>query len=152
MGAIRPALRRVAVPERADGGQLDEGAGHTAVTARWGYLGSRGQVMPGPGHTVERPAPADLPAGLGPAVVDVYLNEGTRWGGVPRAVWAYTLGGYPVLKKWLSYRQEDVLGRALTVEEVEYFQAVARRIAALITMADALDASYTAVAARPPGE
>lgn len=144
-GSIRPELRRIAVPERADGTGIDEHRGHTAVTARWGYLGSKGQVMPGTGHTVEHPAPTGLPAALGSAVVDVYLNDATRWAGVPRAVWAFTLGGYPVLKKWLSYRQEDVLGRPLSMREVEYFQTVARRIAALLLLADELDASYAAV-------
>ena len=58
--------------------------------------------MPGGGHTVTRPAPADQPDAFGAGVVDVYLNDGTRWAGVPSAVWTYTLGGYPVLKKWLS--------------------------------------------------
>jgi hypothetical protein len=29
---------------------------------------------------------------------------------VPSRVWAYTLGGYQVIKKWLSYREHDVLG------------------------------------------
>ena len=143
-GAVRPELRPVAVPERADGGQLDEAAGHTAVTARWGFLGSRGQTMPGPGHTVQRPAPDAQPAALGPHALDVYLNPGTRWGTVPSAVWAYTFGGYPVLKKWLSYRQADVLGRALTIDEVEHVQHTARRIAALLLLGDDLDAAYAA--------
>lgn len=117
------------------------------MTVRWGYLGSRGQTMPGGGHTVTRPAPADQPDAFGAGVVDVYLNDGTRWAGVPSAVWTYTLGGYPVLKKWLSYRQQDVLGRALTIEEVEHVQQTARRIAALLLLGADLDASYAAVCA-----
>ena len=38
------------------------------------------------------------------------------------AIWAYKLGGYQVLKKWLSYREYAVLGRVLTPEEVRYFE------------------------------
>ena len=32
---------------------------------------------------------------------------------VPAAVWTYKLGGYQMLKKWLSYRERDILGRTL---------------------------------------
>ena len=32
---------------------------------------------------------------------------------VPEAEWNYTLGGYLVLKKWLSYRESPLLGRLL---------------------------------------
>jgi hypothetical protein len=31
---------------------------------------------------------------------------------VPPRVWDYTLGGYQVIKKWLNYREQSVLGRA----------------------------------------
>ena len=35
------------------------------------------------------------------------------WRNIPATVWTYNLGGYQVLKKWLSYREHDVsLGRA----------------------------------------
>ena len=42
------------------------------------------------------------------------MNDTTRWKDVPVDVWNYTLGGYQVLKKWLSYREKQVLGRALS--------------------------------------
>ena len=44
---------------------------------------------------------------------------------------SYKLGGYQVLKKWLSYRERPVLGRALTLEEALYFAEVAWRIGAI---------------------
>ena len=52
------------------------------------------------------------------------------------AVWRYKLGGYQVLKKWLSYRERPVLGRALRPEEVLYFAEVARRIMKILSIAD----------------
>ena len=58
-------------------------------------------------------AAADLVARLGPPV-DVWLNDVAQWRTVPRAVWEFRIGGYQVLKKWLSYREADVLGRPLT--------------------------------------
>src|SRR6186713_3310502 len=58
---------------------------------------------------------------LGPDTLDIYLNEAAYWRNVPRQVWEYTLGGYQVLKKWLSYREEALLGRPLSIDEVDYF-------------------------------
>ena len=48
----------------------------------------------------------------------MYLNARAFWRNVPAVVWVYKLGGYQVLKKWLSYRERGVLGRALLPEEV----------------------------------
>ena len=42
---------------------------------------------------------------LGEETLDVYLNAGCYWKNVPRPAWEFTLGGYQVLKKWLSYRE-----------------------------------------------
>lgn len=44
------------------------------------------------------------------------------------------LGGYQVLKKWLSYREHKVLDRPLSPEEVQHFSATARRIAAILQL------------------
>ena len=67
---------------------------------------------------------------------DIYLNGNAYWRNVPAAVWRYKLGGYQVLKKWLSYRERGVLGRALLPEEVLYFTEVARRIGGILTITD----------------
>jgi hypothetical protein len=32
-------------------------------------------------------------------------------------VWDYTIGGYQVIKKWLSYREHKLLVRPLTTDE-----------------------------------
>ena len=45
-------------------------------------------------------------------------------------------GDYQVLKKWLSYRDRDVLGRALTPEEVLYFAEMARRVGGIVQVTD----------------
>ena len=50
----------------------------------------------------------------------------------PVAVWNYKLGGYQVLKKWLSYREFGVLGRNMRPEEVRHVTDTARRIAAIL--------------------
>ena len=108
------------------------------LTARWGYAGQGGVVMPGPG---------DVRAGThGGGFVDVHLNATTRWKDVPAAVWAYTLGGYQVLKKWLSYREAVLLGRPLTTDEALDFTKHVRRIAALLALHPQLDQHYSASA------
>jgi predicted helicase len=148
-GSVREALRPLAAPVKAGGGQLDPSAGDLAVTAGWGYtIGTT--VMPNNGEIVERPFTEEeqraFPDGyedrFGTQALDLYLNERAYWQGVPQRVWDYTLGGYPVLKKWLSYREKDVLGRALGTGEVRHFAGMARRIAALLLLEPELDENY----------
>ena len=110
------------------------------LMAGWGYFGLGDAVMPGKGRVVERLySPTERveygnisPLVLSETVFDVYLNYNAYWRSVPATVWAYKLGGYQVLKKWLSYRERDVLGRALAPEEVQQFSGMARRIAAIL--------------------
>ena len=113
--------------------------GEFALTAGWGHYGTGEAVMPGQGRIVERDYTADERTALGDATgvlgqttFDIYLNGNAYWRNVPAAVWRYKLGGYQVLKKWLSYRERAVLGRALLPEEILYFAEVVRRIGAIL--------------------
>ena len=72
----------------------------------------------------------------GHTTFDIHLNGNAYWRNVPAAVWRYKLGGYQVLKKWLSYRERPILGRALCRKEVWYFTEVARRIAVIVLLTD----------------
>lgn len=136
-------------------GTLDPAAGDLEVRAGWGHAGKGGVTMPAKGRVTERPMTeaerAALPAGaveiLSETTYDVWLNERAYWRNVPKAVWEYTLGGYQVIKKWLSYREKPLLGRPLTVEEARYVAEVARRIAAILLMGPELDANYEVVKA-----
>jgi hypothetical protein len=140
-------------PITAAEGTLDPDAGDLEVTAGWGHAGQGGVTMPARGRTTERPmTPAELAALppdaaeiLGETTCDVWLNGRAYWRNIPKNVWEYTLGGYQVIKMWLSYRELGLLGRSLTVEEVRYITGVARRIAAILLLGPALDASYDAV-------
>jgi type ISP restriction-modification system protein len=82
---------------------------------------------------------------LGDHTFDVYLNNFAYWRNIPLRVWEYTIGGYQVIKKWLSYRERPILGRGLTTDEVRTVTEIARRIAAIILMQPALNANYEAV-------
>ncbi len=150
-GKPRPELRVIAVIGKTDGTQLDPNR-DCEVNARWGIAGKGGICMPSVGRSVERPytpaeaaALGDRTAQLGDSTFDIHLNGATFWANVPAAVWQYTLGGYQVLKKWLSYRESALLGRPLTLDEVEYFQKTARRIAAILLLGPELDSNYRLV-------
>ena len=54
-------------------------------------------------------------------------------------VWNYKLGGYQVLKKWLSYREHKILTRPLNLDEVQHFTNTARRIAAILELTAVTD-------------
>ena len=138
-GALRPKIAFIAVPSIAGGGNM---AGDDfALTVGWGHFGQGEAVMPGQGRVIERPYTSDERTALGDAArtlgdstFDIYLNDRAYWRNVPEAVWNYKLGGYQVLKKWLSYREHRVLGRNLNPDEVQHFTDTARRIAAILTL------------------
>ena len=67
------------------------------------------------------------------------------WANISLRVWEYTIGGYQVIKKWLSYREQKLLGRPLTKDEVRYVQEIARRIAAILLLEPALDRNYRSI-------
>ena len=138
-GQLRPRIASIAVPATADGRNMT--GEDFAVTAGWGHCASGDVVMPGQGRAVDRAYTPSERTELGDAVpmlggttFDIYLNENAFWCNVPAAVWTYKLGGYQVLKKWLSYRERGVLERALTPQEVLGLMKLARRIVAILTM------------------
>ena len=126
------------MPTRVDGKPLDD-TRDLAVTAGWGHAGKDGVTMPGKGKLIERDYSPEEVAGsaavpaakeeqsqqdagatgdaraasLGDRACNFHLNDVAYWKNVPVRVWEYTIGGYQVIKKWLSYREEKLLGRAI---------------------------------------
>jgi hypothetical protein len=136
------------------------------ITAKWGYIQKEKDiVMPGPGKETPRDysaeenaaitqgaeevelMPENVTAAWGTQTHDIYLNNETFWSNVPDAVWEYTIGGYQVLKKWLSYRAKAVLGRDVTKDEAREFTHIVRRIAALLLLEPKLDKNYADIKA-----
>ncbi|MBI5155268.1 DNA methyltransferase, partial [Candidatus Poribacteria bacterium] len=146
-GRIEERYKRLGILRRVGGGALNPDAGERAITAGWGRAGGNGACMPGKGrmemHAAEE---SSLNGPSGAPECDVYLNQAAYWTNIPMPVWEFTIGGYQVLKKWLSYREASVLGRALTVDEADYVTAMIRRLAALVELGLELDANYTEVA------
>jgi hypothetical protein len=124
-----------------------------ALKGNWGYRNPAGAVMPGGGNTLRADGPVAQPKmlsgeanngkpGVASGTVTAVLNSQGRWTGIPEEVWNYTLGGYQVLKKWLSYREREVLGRPMKLAEVREFSYIARRIAAVLALGPELDRHY----------
>ncbi len=136
-GNVRSELKTIAVLSSTK---------NLSLTAGWGHAGQGGVTMPGKGKLeskiIEAEPGYNLPWNQ---FHDVYLNESACWKDIPAPVWDYTIGGYQVIKKWLSYREFDLLGRALTPDEAREVTHMARRIAALILLQPELDKNYQAV-------
>jgi len=156
---IRPEIQSIAVITREGGGDLQLPK-ELAVTVGWGHTGQNGVVMPGKGKLVERDYTPEekqsLVSGaeqlglsseqalklLGESTLDIYLNEVAYWKNIPVKVWDYTIGGYQAIKKWLSYRESDLLKRPLTTDEAREVRDMARRITAIVLLQPDLDENY----------
>jgi hypothetical protein len=154
VGTIRSELRPLGIPTPA--GEKDRLSREDfEVTAGWGYTAHHGATMPAGGKYEQRSLSPEeetaLPEGaagrFGTTTYDIYLNDSAYWQHVPERVWDYTLGGYPVIKKWLSYREKEVLGRRLKLDEVRHVTDMTRRIAALLLLEPRLDDNYERVKA-----
>ena len=164
-GKVDPIFRSIGVPAKVGGGDLDPNTDDFAVTAGWGHAGKGGVTMPAKGRIVRRPydkteretiseaakarklSLKQALSLLGPTTCDVYLNEKAYWKNVPANVWGYFIGGYQVIKKWLSYREQKLLGRGLRAEEAREATNIARRLAAILLLQPALDDNYRRVKA-----
>lgn len=131
--------RAIGPLKRKDGKQVRPEDLKVTVTY-WG--GGKGRWKPRAFLAEELPANAYSEA-WGDRTGDLYLNDEAYFANVPELVWTYQLGGYPVLKKWLGYRQADRrAGKALTDEERRWFRQMIQRIAALLALGHTLDDLY----------
>ena len=146
-GTIRDELKSIAVVSRVGGGALKPE--EFALTAGWGSGGQGSITMPGKGKMEPRAAGLhEQSAGFGTSpTLDVYLNATAYWKNIPQPVYDFTIGGYQVIKKWLSYREQRVLGRPLAMAEIMEVTATARRLAALVLLQPKLDENYRTASA-----
>ena len=130
--------------KRVDGRQVRPDDLKLTVTY-WG--GGKGRWKPRLFTAEELPA-ADYDEAWGERTGDLFLNDDAYFANVPELVWTYQLGGYPVLKKWLGYRQAVRReGKPLTDDERRWFRQIIQRIAALLALGPSLDGLYQETAA-----
>ena len=164
-GKISSLLKTIGLITKTSGGQLDATGGDLAVNAGWGHFGKEGVTMPAKGKLAERAfdeeetkaieteaatpgmTAKEVSKLLGEKTCDVYLNGAAYWRNIPLNIWEYYIGGYQVIKKWLSYREDKILGRALKPEEAREVMNMARRISAIILLQPKLDENYRKVKA-----
>ncbi len=120
-----PEMRALGIPTKADGSQL--APDDLTVTVRYAGVGRYEPPVDG-GHRGR-----------------LWWNDRAYWDNVPPEVWSFTIGGYPVVKKWLDYRHVEKLKRPLRAEEVAYVSEMIRRIATLLALGPALDENYAAI-------
>ncbi len=123
------------VAERRGRGNISE----SELIVEFSYYGSaRGRWTP------RAPKGNETMHGVwGDATGDLFLNDQIFLSHVPNRIWQYELGGYPVLKKWLGYRQKDRrTNAALSFRELDYFREMILRIAAILLVRLKLDENY----------
>jgi Type ISP C-terminal specificity domain/N-6 DNA Methylase len=123
------------VAERRVGGNIRE----SDLVVEYSYFGpAKGKWKERAAKDTERVDPA-----WGDTTGDLYLNEDVFLSNVPNGIWQYELGGYPVLKKWLGYRQKgDRDGGSLSLAELDHFRGMILRIAAVLRLHTKLDDIY----------
>ena len=137
VGKIDERLRTIGVAAHAEGKQFQDD--DFAVTAGWGHAGKDGVTMPAKGKYNIREAEINL---LGATTYDIFINDIAYWRNVPEKVWQFYIGGYQVIKKWLSYREIELLGRPLILDEITEVTNMIRRISAIILLGSDLNENY----------
>ncbi|HZC24731.1 MAG TPA: type ISP restriction/modification enzyme, partial [Candidatus Binatia bacterium] len=129
--------KSLAVPQKVGAGNLKE----SDLTVDFSYYGA------GTGRWVER-AFDDSEAQReqwGETTGNLYLSKSVFLKHVPKAIWQYELGGYPVIKKWLGYRQATRRnGAPLSLGEMDELRGIVLRIATLLITRPLLDQAYEA--------
>jgi type ISP restriction-modification system protein len=165
MGKLNAPLSTVAAISHVEGGTIRPEEGELDITVGWGHPGKGGIVMPGKGKIIGRGyseseqaaiaecakrlgmTPDEITNLLGTSTFDVYLNDVALWRNIPARVWDYHIGGYQVIKKWLSYREHKLLGHSLLPDEAREVSNMARCITAILLLEPTLDLNYQKVTA-----
>ena len=70
----------------------------------------------------------------------VQINNDQYFGGIPKAVWEFHVGGYRVCEKWLKDRK----GRKLSLDDISHYQKVVAALAETISIMAEIDAAIMA--------
>ncbi|MCF3947234.1 hypothetical protein L2A60_11165 [Acidiphilium iwatense] len=84
-------------------------------------------------NSVEKPRYAE-------AEPAVYINAAQKFAPIPPEIWAFQIGGYQVLDKYLKSRK----GRVLTLDEVTQVERIAAALEATIAAMAAINVTYRA--------
>lgn len=127
--------KHLAVPVKAGGGNV----GERDLLVEYSFFGAAQGGWRPRSNSRDEPMHEEW----GETTGDLYINDNILFRHVPERVWRYELGGYPVIKKWLGYRDRgrrpDV---ALSVQESAHLRSVVQRLAAVMRLYPKLDCLY----------
>ena len=130
--------KHLAVPGKTGGGTV---SGDDLLVGYSFFGGAQGGWRP------RAATPAEpMRAEWGGTTGDLYINDSVYFRHVPERVWRYELGGYPVIKKWLGYRDRGRRpSEPLTVQEITHLRGMVQRLAAVLRLQTTLDSLYERV-------
>lgn len=135
---LGPAMKELAVVHRSDGKPI-----RTAdMEVKYSFFGGA------TGGWKQRPKEqmSYWNAVWGETNGDLFISERVFFKNVPQSVWSYELGGYPILKKWLGYRDKGRRPETpLSLQEVDHIRGIVRRIAALQVLHERLNSYYESI-------
>jgi hypothetical protein len=65
----------------------------------------------------------------------VWINQTQYFGGVPKPVWEFSIGGYQVCHKWLKDRK----ARQLTYQDIQHYQKIVAALQETIRLMGRID-------------
>jgi hypothetical protein len=127
--------KQLAVPTRIGGGNV----GHDDLAVDYSFFGgAQGAWRARPASTAE-----PMHEEWGESTGDLYINDSMFFRHVPERVWRYELGGYPVIKKWLGYRDRGRRpGVTLSIQEAGHLRSMVHRLAAVLRLQTSLNGLY----------
>jgi hypothetical protein len=128
-------VKHLAVPGKIGGGNLSD----SDLLVEYSFFGGA------QGGWRARAASAGEPTHdeWGDTTGDLYINDAVFFCHVPERVWRYELGGYPVIKKWLGYRDRGRRsGIPLTIQDSTHLRDMVHRLAAVLRLHPILDSLY----------
>lgn len=132
---LKRSFPRIPMPEDADAFRAISTLGHELIALH--LLRKSGPSVtkfPKAGsNKVERIDFCENPKN--PAVGRVEINDDQYFDGVPRSVWDFTIGGYPIAHKWLKDRK----GRLLTFDELKTYGQIISAINETIRLQAEID-------------
>jgi hypothetical protein len=134
-GILGAESKYLAVPTKTGGGDV----GRSGLFVEYPFFGgAKGGWRP---RSCSRDEP--MCEQWGTTTGDLYINDSVFFRHVPERVRRYELGGYPVIKKWLGYRDRGRRpGVALSVQEADHLRSMVQRISAVLRLYPQLDALY----------
>ena len=128
-------LKLIAVPNKIGGGNV----GAVDLLVEYSFFGGAQGGWRGRSAGGNEPMHGEW----GRMTGDLFVNDTVFFRHVQERAWRYDLGGYPVIKKWLGYRDRGRRpGVPLSVQEAAHLRGMVQRLCAVLSLHSRLDSLY----------